>query len=77
MKGLNWDEISVCNVAEVEPASTWEFVACQILHTNKFWGKHIVVYAGSECNRKSFVRHPVMLYCCGCSSAWEEAMRLV
>ena len=29
-----------------------------------------VVYAGSECNRKSFVRHPMMFYCSGCSSAW-------
>ena len=28
-----------------------------------------VVYAGYECNRKSFVRHLVMLYCSGCSSA--------
>ena len=28
-----------------------------------------VVYAGNECNRKSFVRHPVMLHCSGCSRA--------
>ena len=34
----------------------------------------IVVYAGNECNRKSFVRHPVMLHCSCCS---REAMMLV
>ena len=27
------------------------------------------MYAGNECNRKSFVRHPVMLHCSCCSRA--------
>ena len=31
-----------------------------------------VVYAGNECNRKSFVRHPVMLHCSCCSRAREK-----